>query len=109
LYLAQRIRLRLVQAVLDRLTDQTVLRLAKLLLVAVQAEMENLRLVKMVFLVALAVVAATLTVQAVQERLAKEITALQLHLQLEAEAARVLLVAYQTAVLEQQIALLAHL
>jgi hypothetical protein len=109
LCLAQRIRLLLVQAVLDRQTVKTALRLVKLLLAVGLAEMENLRLVKMVLLVALAVVVATLTVQAVQERLVKVIMALQLHLQLEVEAARVLLVAYQTAVLEQQIALLAHL
>jgi hypothetical protein len=56
LYLAQRIRLLLAQAVLDQRTDQTVLRLAKLLLVAAQAATVNHLLVKMELLAVQAVV-----------------------------------------------------
>jgi hypothetical protein len=56
LYLAQRIRLLLAQAVLDQRTDQTALRLAKLLLVAAQAVTVKVQLVKMVLLAVQAVV-----------------------------------------------------
>jgi hypothetical protein len=101
LFLAQRIRLPLVQAALDQLMVKTVLHLVRLRLVAVQAETANLLLVKMVLLVALAVVVVTLTsLEEVGLLLGKVIAAAIARLQLAAGVVLVLLAAHQMAALE---------
>jgi hypothetical protein len=96
-----RMGLQLVLAALDhhKPTAATAQPFLKLLLAAVLGVTENLRLVKMELLAVQEVAVDTLTVQAVQERLVKVITALQLHLQLAAAVAQVLRVAYQMAAL----------
>jgi hypothetical protein len=104
LYLVQRIRLPLVQAVLGQLTDQTALRLRKPLLVEVEAVTASLQQAKVVLLVGQVVVADTPTKAAAPALAVKAITAAQVRLQLVVVVVRALLVVRQMAVLGLQIA-----